>query len=119
MPRLIEQTSRIEAAGNKPKQIEEYVGRINTATEHISVAHMKSPPGWKEPGQRPEFEEITMVLQGKVIVAHEDGTIEVEAGQAIITEPGEWVCYSTPKGAEYIAICLPAFSPESVHRDEE
>ncbi len=119
MPRLIEKPSRIEAAGTKPKRIEEYVGRVNTQGEHVSVAHMKSPSGWEEPGQRPEFEEITIVLRGSLVVEHERGILEVEAGQGVITEPGEWVRYRTPspEGAEYVAVCLPAFSPETVHRD--
>ncbi|HVJ84687.1 MAG TPA: AraC family ligand binding domain-containing protein [Caulifigura sp.] len=118
MPRLIASPTVIQAAGNKPKRIEEFVGRVNTQTEHVSVARMKSPPGWIEPGQRPEFEEITVVLQGTVRVHHEGGVLEVPAGQAVITSPGEWVKYETPEGAEYVAICLPAFSPDTVHRDE-
>ena len=118
MPRLIEQPTIVTAAGNKPKRIEEYAGRVNTGSEHISVARMQSPVGWQEPGQRPEFQEITVVLHGTVRVEHEAGVLEVQAGQAVITEPGEWVRYSTPDGAEYIAICLPAFSPETVHRDD-
>jgi mannose-6-phosphate isomerase-like protein (cupin superfamily) len=118
MPRLIASPTVIEAAGNLPKRIEEFVGRVNTKTDGISVARMKSPAGWIEPGQRPEFEEITVVLQGMVRVHHEGGVLEVPAGQAVITSPGEWVKYETPQGAEYIAICLPAFSPANVHRDE-
>jgi quercetin dioxygenase-like cupin family protein len=117
MPRLITTPTVIQAAGNKPKRIEEFVGRVNTQSEFISVARMKSPPGWIEPGQRPEFEEITVVLAGTVRVHHEAGVLEVPAGQAVITAPGEWVKYETPQGAEYIAICLPAFSPDTVHRD--
>lgn len=117
MPRLLPTPTVIEAAGNLPKRIEEYVGRVNSRTDHVSVARMKSPPGWVEPGQRPDFEEITLVLTGRLRVEHEDGLFEVEAGQAIITSPGEWVRYSTPEGAEYVAICLPAFSPGTVHRD--
>ena len=120
MPKIIESPSVIKAAGNKPKRIEELVGRVNTQCAHISVARMKSPQGWQEPGQRPEFQEITVVLDGSLIVETEEGTFEVGAGQAIVAEPGEWVRYSTPAagGAEYIAICLPAFSPETVHRDD-
>lgn len=121
MPRLINAPSVIHAAGNKPKRIEEYAGRVNSGHEDVSVARMKSPEGWLEPGQRPEFEEITVVLQGTVRVEHEGGSLDVTAGQAVVTAPGEWVRYSTPHqgGAEYIAVCLPAFSPSTVHRDEE
>lgn len=118
MPQLIEQPQIIKPAGNKPKKIEEFAGRVNTGSAHVSVARMTSPPGWVEPGQRPEFEEITLVLRGTVRVEHEGGTLEVRAGQAVVTKPGEWVRYSTPEGAEYVAICLPAFSPETVHRDD-
>ena len=120
MPRLIEAPSVIHAAGNKPKRIEEYAGRVNTAHERVSVARMQSPEGWQEPGQRPEFEEITVVLRGTVRVEHEEGVMEVAAGQAVVTAPGEWVRYSTPHagGAEYIAVCLPAFSGDTVHRDQ-
>jgi mannose-6-phosphate isomerase-like protein (cupin superfamily) len=120
MPRLIQTPSVIQAAGTKPKRIEEYVGRVNSGHPDVSVARMVSPPGWQEPGQRPQFEEITVVLQGLLRVEHRNGAIDVRAGQAVITEPGEWVRYSTPEpeGAEYVAICLPAFSPETVHRDE-
>ncbi len=118
MPRLIPTPTVIEAAGNLPKRIEEYVGRVNTRTDHISVARMKSPPSWIEPGQRPEFEEMTIVLTGTVRVHHAQGTLDAPAGQAVITAPGEWVKYETPEGAEYIAICLPAFRPDTVHRDE-
>ncbi len=119
MPRLIPQATRIEAAGNKPKLIDEYIGRVNTGTSTASVAHMRSPSGWVEPGQTPAFEEFTIVLKGMLRVEHRVGVIDVRAGQAIITSPGEWVRYSTPEpdGAEYIAVCLPAFSMESVHRD--
>ncbi|MBK9265725.1 MAG: cupin domain-containing protein [Polyangiaceae bacterium] len=119
MPTFIEKPTRIEAAGNKPKIIDEYVGRVNSRTEDVSVAHMRSPGGWLEPGQRPEFDEYTVVLRGRLRVEHEGGAIEVAAGQAIITHAGEWVRYSTPDddGAEYIAVCLPAFSPTTVHRD--
>ena len=119
MPRLIERPIVIEAAGNKPKVIEEYVGGPSTGSRQISVARMKSPSGWEEPGQRPEFEEITLVLRGALRVEFEGGVLDVEAGQSVITAPGEWVRYSTPgpEGAEYVAICLPAFSPHTVHRD--
>jgi quercetin dioxygenase-like cupin family protein len=120
MPRLIQQPTRITAAGNKPKQIEEFVGRVNSRHENVSVARMQSPSGWSEPGQRPEFCEISIVLRGTLRVEHEGGALEVQAGQAVVCNPGEWVRYSTPApdGAEYIAICLPAFSPATVHRDE-
>ena len=119
MPTLIEQPTRIKAAGNVPKLIDEYVGRVNSQENKISVAHMRSPAGWTEPGQTPEFQEYTLVLRGRMRVRHKDGVIEVQAGQAVITHPGEWVQYSTPDEAtEYIAICIPAFSPETVHRDE-
>ncbi len=119
MPRLIEAPTIIQTAGTKPKRIEEFAGRVNSGHESISVARMQSPPGWEEPGQRPEFEEITLVLRGLVRVAHEGGTLDVRAGQAVVTAPGEWVRYSTPgpDGAEYVAICRPAFSPDTVHRD--
>jgi quercetin dioxygenase-like cupin family protein len=119
MPTLIAQPTVIAPAGNKPKRIEEYVGRVNSGDEQLSVARMRSPAGWQEPGQRPEFREITLVLAGLLQVEHEGGVLEVRAGQAVVTEPGEWVRYSTPaaEGAEYVAVCLPAFSPESVHRD--
>ena len=118
MPELIESPSRVEAAGTKPKLIDEYVGRVNTGDERVSVAHMRSPAGWVEPGQRPEFDEYTLVLQGALHVEHEGGELEVGAGQAVLARAGEWVRYSTPQGAEYVAVCLPAFSPDSVHRDE-
>jgi mannose-6-phosphate isomerase-like protein (cupin superfamily) len=118
MPEFIDGPEVIEAAGNRPKRIEEYVGRVRSGHDGVSVARMKSPPGWEEPGQRPEFEEITVVLEGTVRVEHEGGVLEVGAGQAVVTRPGEWVRYSTPGGAEYIAVCLPAFSPETVHRVE-
>jgi mannose-6-phosphate isomerase-like protein (cupin superfamily) len=121
MPTLISQPTRIEAAGTMPKRIEEYVGRVNSRTESTSVAHMRSPSGWREPGQTPEFEEYTIVLKGMLRVEHRHGTIDVAAGQAVITHKGEWVRYSTPgaEGAEYIAVCLPAFSPDTVHRDSD
>lgn len=120
MPRLIEAPSRVEAAGSPPKIIDEYVGRVNTEDARLSVAHMRFPAGWEEPGQCPEFEEITVVIRGQLRVEHERGRFDVRAGQAVITQPGEWVRYSTPaeEGAEYVAICLPAFSPTTVHREE-
>jgi quercetin dioxygenase-like cupin family protein len=118
MPQHVEEPTRIEAAGTKPKEILEFVGALNTGTSSVSIAKMASPAGWQEPGQRPEFTEYTVVLSGMLRVEHEDGVMEVEAGQAVVTHPGEWVRYSTPDGAEYIAVCLPAFSPETVHRDE-
>ncbi len=120
MPTLIPQPTRIQAAGNKPKLIDEYVGRINSKTSTTSVAHMRSPGGWVEPGQTPEFDEFTIVLKGTLRVEHKQGSLEVHSGQAVIAHAGEWVRYSTPEpeGAEYIAVCLPAFSMESVHRDE-
>jgi mannose-6-phosphate isomerase-like protein (cupin superfamily) len=119
MPRLIEAPTIVEAAGNKPKRIEEFAGRVNTGHATVSIARMISPGGWQEPGQRPDFEEITIVLRGLLRVDHEGGVLDVRAGQAIVSEPGEWVRYSTPdaEGAEYVAVCLPAFSPASVHRD--
>ena len=119
MPRKIETPTRIEAAGNKPKLIDEYFGRVNSDHAALSVAHMRSPGGWVEPGQRPEFDEYTVVLRGLLRVEHEQGALEVRAGQAVVTSAGEWVRYSTPEaeGAEYLAICLPAFSPSTVHRD--
>jgi len=119
MPTLIDAPTIITAAGNKPKRIEEYVGRVNSGHEALSVARMVSPGGWQEPGQRPEFEEVTVVLRGLLRVESEAGALDVRAGQAVVTHPGEWVRYSTPEadGAEYVAICLPAFSPDSVHRD--
>ena len=119
MPRLIEKPTVIEAAGNKPKVIEEYAGRVNTGNHAVSVARMKSPAGWREPGQKPEFQEITVVLSGMLRVEHEGGVLDVRAGQAVVTEPGEWIRYGTPEGAEYIAVCLPAFSMEGVHRDSD
>lgn len=121
MPTRIEKPTLIEAPGEPPKQIAEYVGRVNTDDASVSVAHMKSPPGWSEPGQRPEFRELTVVLAGTLRVESEGGTLLIEAGQAVVTEPGEWIRYSSPEppGAEYVAICLPAFSPETVHRDGE
>jgi len=120
MPRLISAPTVIAAAGTKPKRIEEFAGRVNSGHRDVSVARMTSPQGWEEPGQRPEFEEITVVLRGMVRVEYEGGAIDVHAGQAIVTAPGEWIRYSTPgaDGAEYVAVCLPAFSPDTVHRDE-
>ena len=117
MPRLIERPTVVESAGNKPKQIEEYAGRVNSGHRAISLARMRSPAGWQEPGQRPEFEEITLVLAGALRVEYEGGVLNVSAGQAVVAAPGEWVRYSTPQGAEYVAVCLPAFSPDTVHRD--
>jgi mannose-6-phosphate isomerase-like protein (cupin superfamily) len=119
MPRLIERPTIIEAAGNKPKQIEEFAGRVNSDHESVSIARMRSPAGWEEPGQRPEFEEISIVVEGMLRVEYHGGVFEARAGQAVVAKPGEWVRYSTPEpgGAEYIAVCLPAFSPETVHRD--
>ncbi len=119
MPKLIERPARVEAAGRPPKRIDEFVGRVNSGHDHVSVAHMRSPGGWSEPGQRPDFEEITLVLKGLLKVEHEDGVMEVTAGQAVVVRPGEWVRYSTPEpaGAEYVAVCLPAFSLEAAHRD--
>jgi mannose-6-phosphate isomerase-like protein (cupin superfamily) len=119
MPELIESPSIIEAAGNKPKIIREYIGRINSSTQKISIARMTSPAGWEEPGQTPEFDEYTLVLNGMLKVETKENIFNVNEGQAIITHAGEWIRYSTPEadGAEYIAICLPAFSPETVHRD--
>jgi mannose-6-phosphate isomerase-like protein (cupin superfamily) len=119
MPTLIEKPMRIEAAGNKPKLIDEYVGRVNSQTSAASVAHMRSPGGWQEPGQTPQFDEFTVVLRGVLRVEHTGGALDVHAGQAVIAHKGEWVRYSTPgpEGAEYIAVCVPAFSPDTVRRD--
>jgi ethanolamine utilization protein EutQ len=119
-PTLISQPTRIEAAGNKPKVIEEYIGRINSKTSSASMAHTRSPEGWLEPGQTPQFDEFTIVLKGMLRVEHQQGSFDVHAGQAVIAHAGEWVRYSTPAegGAEYIAVCVPAFSMESVHRDQ-
>ena len=121
MPVLIPTPTRITAAGNKPKLIDEYAGRVNNGEERLSIAHMRSPGGWVEPGQRPEFDEYTLVLRGILRVEHEGGQIDVVAGQAILARAGEWVRYSTPtnEGAEYVAVCLPAFAPSTVHRDAE
>jgi hypothetical protein len=119
MPRLIAAPAVVAAVGTKPKRIEEFAGRVNSGQTDVSVARMTSPSGWQEPGQRPEFEEITVVLRGMLRVEHADGVLDVDAGQAVVTAPGEWVRYSTPgpDGAEYVAVCLPAFSPDTVHRD--
>jgi hypothetical protein len=120
MPKFIAAPTRVEAAGTPPKLIDEYVGRVNTRTEVLSIAHMRSPCGWSEPGQRPTFREYTVVLRGVLLVDFEGGTLEVRAGQGVVCEPDEWVRYSTPgeDGAEYIAVCLPAFSPDTVHRSK-
>jgi len=119
-PTLIAQPTRINAAGNKPKLIDEYIGRVNSQTSNASVAHMRSPSGWIEPGQTPEFDEFTIILRGSLRVTHRHGELDVRAGQAVIAHAGEWVQYSTPaqEGAEYIAVCVPAFSLDTVHRDE-
>lgn len=121
MPRLIEQPTVIPCVGNKPKRIQEFAGRVNSGHENASIAWMVSPEGWTEPGQRPEFEEITVVLDGALQVEHDDGTMTVRGGQAVVASPGEWIRYSSPEpgGAQYIAVCLPAFSPDTVHRDDE
>ncbi len=119
MPRLLTSPTVIQSAGNKPKRIEEFVGRVNSGTPGISIARMKSPGGWIEPGQTPEFDEYTLVLGGSLRVATRGGTLDVKPGQAVVVSRGEWVQYSTPdpEGAEYVAVCLPAFSPDIVHRD--
>ncbi len=119
MPTLIAAPAVVEAAGNKPKRIEEFVGRVNSGHTAVSVARMTSPDGWREPGQRPDFDEVTVVLRGMLQVEYAGGTLEVRAGQAVVTSAGEWVRYSTPEpgGAEYLAVCMPAFSPSTVHRD--
>jgi ethanolamine utilization protein EutQ (cupin superfamily) len=119
LPRLIEHPAVIEAAGTKPKIIHEHVGRVASGDQALSVARMNSPQGWQEPGQRPEFDEVTLVLAGRLRVEHEGGVLEVCPGQALVTSKGEWIRYATPYpgGAEYVAICLPAFSPSTVHRD--
>jgi len=120
MPTIIKNSTKIEAAGNKPKIIEEFVGRVNSSNENISIARMKSPEGWKEPGQTPEFDEYTIVLKGVLYIETKEMTVKLSAGEAIVTNKGEWIRYSTPEpgGAEYIAVCLPAFSPDTVHRDQ-
>ena len=121
MPRLIEQPTIITAAGTKPKRIEEFAGRVNSSQSDVSVARMVSPQGWLEPGQTPQFQEVTLVLRGMLRVEHKGGVTDVRAGQAIVTAPGEWIRYSTPEadGAEYVAVCTPAFSLDTVHRDDE
>ncbi len=121
MPTHIAEPTRVQAAGNKPKLIDEYIGRVNSKTTAASVAHMRSPEGWIEPGQTPEFDEFTIVLKGMLRVEHKQGALDIHAGQAVIAHAGEWVRYSTPAqgGAEYIAVCSPAFSMESVHRDDD
>jgi ethanolamine utilization protein EutQ len=120
MPTLIPSPTRIQSAGNKPKLIDEYIGHVNSKTSAASVAHMRSPQGWTEPGQKPDFDEFTVVLKGTLRVEHKDGSLDVAAGQAVIAHAGEWIRYSTPHqdGAEYIAVCVPAFSMETVNRDE-
>jgi len=117
MPRLVRRPTLIRAAGRIPKRIREFVGRVNTGTATASVAHMTSPAGWAEPGQTPEFDEFTLVLRGALRVEHRRGAMTVRKGQAVMAPAGEWVRYSTPEGASYVAVCLPAFSPETVHRD--
>jgi mannose-6-phosphate isomerase-like protein (cupin superfamily) len=119
MPTLISAPTRITAAGNKPKLIDEFIGRVNSSDARLSIAQMRSPTGWTEPGQTPEFDEFTLVLKGALRITHPTGVLDVSAGQAVIAAAGEWVQYSTPhpEGAEYIAVCLPAFSPQTVHRD--
>jgi mannose-6-phosphate isomerase-like protein (cupin superfamily) len=119
MPTLVAQPTRVDAAGNIPKRIDEYIGRVNSGDSAVSIAHMRSPAGWVEPGQTPEFDEYTVVLQGMLRVTHREGAIDVRAGQAVIVRRGEWVRYDSPEpgGAEYIAVCLPAFSMDNVHRD--
>lgn len=117
MPTLIERPTRVEAAGTPPKLIDEFVGRVNIGDGRLSIAHMRSPAGWAEPGQSPEFDEYTLVLAGAIRVEHRGGVLEVRAGQAVLTKAGEWVRYDTPAGAEYISVCLPAFSPGTVHRE--
>jgi mannose-6-phosphate isomerase-like protein (cupin superfamily) len=120
MPTLFPQPTRVQAAGNKPKLIDEYIGRVNSKDAAVSVAHMRSPQGWTEPGQTPEFDEFTVALKGMLRVKSSEGELDVHAGQAVVARAGEWVQYSTPdaEGAEYIAVCVPAFSMETVHRDE-
>jgi quercetin dioxygenase-like cupin family protein len=115
MPQLIAAPTQIPVPGNKI--VDEYIGRVNSGDTQASIAHMRSPAGWSEPGQRPDFDEYTIVLKGVMRVEHEAGVTEVKAGQAIIARKGEWVRYSTPDGAEYMAICVPAFTPDTVHRD--
>ena len=117
-PQHITAPARVEAAGNIPKVIEEFVGRVSSGTSGVSVARMTSPSGWQEPGQTPEFDEVTFVLEGVVHVEHRDGAIDVKAGEAVIAPAGEWVRYSTPGGAQYLAVCVPGFAPDTVHRDD-
>ncbi|HKU39557.1 MAG TPA: cupin [Polyangiales bacterium] len=117
MPTLIKSPTRVTAAGNKPKLIDEFVGRANTQESRLSVALMNSPAGWEEPGQKPEFDEWTLVLEGSIEVEHADGVLRVNAGQAVLAKAGEWIRYRTPVGAKYVAVCLPAFGPDIVHRD--
>ena len=121
MPTLLQQPTVIQAAGNRPKRIEEFVGLVNSGDPSVSVARMTSPQGWREPGQRPAFREVTLVLEGMVRVEHEGGVLDVRAGQAVVAQPGEWLRYSSPEpgGAEYVAVCTPAFSPETVNRDPD
>ena len=121
MPTLLQQPTVIQAAGNPPKRIEEFVGRVNSGDPSVSVARMQSPQGWREPGQRPAFREVTLVLEGMVRVEHEGGVLDVRAGQAVVAQPGEWVRYNSPEpgGADYVAVCTPAFSPETVNRDPD
>jgi len=118
VPTLIEHPTVVPAAGTRPKRIEEFVGHVNTGTGAVSIARMTSPPGWVEPGQAPEFDEYTLVLEGTLHLEFRGGSLEVRAGQAVSVHAGEWVRYSTPQGATYVAVCLPAFSPDTVHRDE-
>lgn len=119
MPQKIEKPTVIASAGNKPKVIREFFGRVNSSTDTLSLARMSSPAGWEEPGQRPEFDEYTLVLSGRMIVETENGPIELGPDQAVLTKAGEWIRYTTPEATEYVAICLPAFSPDTVHRDGE
>jgi len=119
MPTFVPSPAKVEAAGSPPKQIEEFAGLASTGGAALSVARMTSPAGWAEPGQRPEFDEVTVVLSGFVRVEHEGGSRDVQAGQAVVAHRGEWVRYSTPEGAQYVAVCLPAFTPATVHRDAE
>jgi mannose-6-phosphate isomerase-like protein (cupin superfamily) len=120
MPELIASPSRVEAAGEPPKLIDEFVGRVNTSEPGLSIARMRSPAGWAEPGQRPAFDEYTIVLRGALVVESDSGQLIVTAGQAVHAKPGEWVRYSTPgeEGAEYVSVCVPAFAPDTVHRDD-
>jgi mannose-6-phosphate isomerase-like protein (cupin superfamily) len=117
-PTHVAEPTRVEAAGTPPKLIDEVIGRVNTNTANVSVAHMRSPAGWSEPAQTPDFDEYTYVLSGHVLVTHREGSLDVQAGQAVIAHAGEWVQYSTPDGAEYIAVCLPAFAPDNVNRED-